>query len=72
MTAGITQKRAELLFRITTYFEPDTILEIGTSLGLATAALAGSKSIGKNAKIVTLEGCPETSSIAKFNCKNSI
>jgi predicted O-methyltransferase YrrM len=36
--------RAELLFRITTYFEPDTILEIGTSLGLATAALAlGSK-----------------------------
>jgi hypothetical protein len=27
MTAGITQKRAELLFRITTYFEPDTILE---------------------------------------------
>jgi predicted O-methyltransferase YrrM len=46
MTAGITQKRAELLFRITTYFEPDTILEIGTSLGLATAALAlGSKSI---------------------------
>jgi predicted O-methyltransferase YrrM len=44
MTAGITQKRAELLFRITTYFEPDTILEIGTSLGLATAALAlGSK-----------------------------
>jgi hypothetical protein len=26
----------------------------------------GSKSIGKNAKIVTLEGCPE------FNVKNSI
>jgi predicted O-methyltransferase YrrM len=76
ITAGITQKRAELLFRITTYFEPDTILEIGTSLGLATAALAlGSKSIGKNAKIVTLEGCPETSSIAKiqlqkFNLNN--
>jgi hypothetical protein len=42
---------------------------------LATAALAlGSKSIGKNAKIVTLEGCPETSSIKiqlqKFNLNN--
>jgi predicted O-methyltransferase YrrM len=70
MTAGITQ--------LNYYSESPPILnlillEIGTSLGLATAALAlGSKSIGKNAKIVTLEGCPETSSIAKFNCKNSI
>ena len=39
-TAGISPKRAELLFRITNYFQPETILEIGTSLGLATSALA--------------------------------
>lgn len=69
-TAGIRQKRAELLFRITNYFQPDSILEIGTSLGLATAAL----SLGNpKAQITTLEGCPETSSIGKiqlqkFNC----
>jgi predicted O-methyltransferase YrrM len=56
-TAGITAKRAELLFRIVKYFQPTNILEIGTSLGLATAALALGN---KDAKITTLEGCPNT------------
>ncbi|NNT72210.1 class I SAM-dependent methyltransferase [Flavobacterium sp. IMCC34852] len=61
-TAGITQKRAELLFRITKYFQPDTILEIGTSLGLATSAL----SLGNpKAKITTLEGCENTLAVAQ-------
>ena len=71
-TAGISSKRAELLFRITNYFQPESILEIGTSLGLATSAL----SFGNiKATIITLEGCPETAKIAqlqlqKFNCNN--
>ena len=65
-TAGISRKRAELLFRITHYFQPDSVLEIGTSLGLATAALSlGSQSVGIKAKITTLEGCPNTMAIAK-------
>lgn len=64
--AGISPKRAELLFRIVNYFQPNTILEIGTSLGLATSAL----SLGsKNAKVITLEGCPNTLSIAKNQCQ---
>ncbi|MBC7845651.1 MAG: class I SAM-dependent methyltransferase [Flavobacterium sp.] len=72
-TAGISSKRAELLFRITNYFQPDTILEIGTSLGLATSALA----LGNpKAKITTLEGCPNTMVLAKnqlqlFNMSNA-
>ena len=62
-TAGISPKRAELLFRLTNYFQPTTILEIGTSLGLATSALA----LGNpKAKIITLEGCPETAKIAQL------
>ena len=66
-TAGITSKKAELLFRIVRYFQPEQILEIGTSLGLATSAL----SIGNsNAKITTLEGCPNTLSIAKSQLQN--
>lgn len=64
-TAGISPKRAELLFRIVNYFQPHTILEIGTSLGLATSAFSlGSRSVGIKSKITTLEGCPETAKIA--------
>ena len=60
--AGITKKRAELLFRITYYFQPESILEIGTSLGLATSAL----SLGNvKSKITTLEGCPNTLHVAQ-------
>lgn len=71
-TAGISPKRAELLFRVTNYFKPENILEIGTSLGLATSALA----LGNTeAKVITLEGCPQTALAAKnqlkkFNCEN--
>ena len=62
-TAGITDKRSELLFRVVKYFQPKHVLEIGTSLGLATSAL----SIGnKNSKITTLEGCPETAKVAQL------
>jgi len=70
--AGISSKRAELLFRIVNYFQPENILEIGASLGLATSAL----SLGNtNAKIVTLEGCPNTINqcqlqFQKFNINN--
>lgn len=66
--AGISSTDAKLLFRIVRYFQPETILEIGTSLGLATSALA----INNLGEITTLEGCPETAKVAqsqfeKFN-----
>lgn len=65
-TAGISPKRAQLLFRIADYLQPETILEIGTSLGLATSAL----SLGNpQASITTLEGCPNTMAIAKNQFK---
>ena len=60
--AGISNKRAQLLFRITQYFQAESILEIGTSLGLATSAL----SLGNpKANIITLEGCPNTMAMAQ-------
>lgn len=60
--AGIPYRRAKLLYRITKYFQPDSILELGTSLGMATCSL----SLGTpKARIITIEGCPETASIAQ-------
>ena len=70
--AGINNKKAALLLRIITYFEIKNMLEIGTSVGLGTAAL----SIGNpKATITTLEGCENTASIAQklfdtFKLKN--
>ena len=70
--AGISRKHSELLIRVTEYFKPTTILEIGTSLGIGTASL----SIGNpKSKIVTLEGCSNTAKVAqnqfkKFDLKN--
>jgi predicted O-methyltransferase YrrM len=71
-TAGISPKRAQLLYRIAAYFQPENILELGTSVGLASAAL----SLGnQKATITTLEGCPNTLAIAQnqfqfFGLKN--
>ena len=60
--AGVNSKRANLLSKIINYFEPKTILEIGTSLGIGTTALH----VGNpNAKITTLEGCKNTAGVAK-------
>ena len=76
INAGISVKRAELLFRIVHYFQPENILEIGTSLGLATTALSlgleaktNRAKLNKNATITTLEGCLNKISIAKMQCQ---
>jgi len=61
-TAGISPKRAELLFRVTNYFQPKNILEIGTSLGLATSALASGS---KESFLLSVEGCKNTLSVAE-------
>ena len=64
--AGISKKRSELLIRLTSYFKPTSILEIGTSLGIGTASLH----LGNpKSNITTLEGCPETIQVAKNQFK---
>ncbi|WP_405199471.1 O-methyltransferase [Christiangramia sp. LLG6405-1] len=69
--AGITLFRAKLLSRIIKYLNIENALELGTSLGLASAAMAANNST----KLTTIEGCKETAKIArkqfeKFDFKN--
>ena len=62
--AGTTNYRAMLLYRLVNYFKITSILELGTSLGIATYAM----SIGnKDAAITTIEGCPNISKFTEDN-----
>ncbi|TDN37524.1 class I SAM-dependent methyltransferase [Hymenobacter sp. UV11] len=60
--AAKSPRLAQLLFRLVNHFQPATILELGTSLGLTTAylALADSRS-----QVLTFEGCPNTAAVAR-------
>ena len=64
-TAGISIKHARLLNRLVRYLNIDHALELGTALGMATAALAA----GNRVEIATIEGCPETAKIAEEKFK---
>jgi len=71
-TAEKNKKYAQLLFRLVKEFQPETIIDLGTSLGLTTLYLSEGNS---TAKITTIEGCSETSALAKenfakYNAKN--
>ncbi|WP_299116106.1 class I SAM-dependent methyltransferase [uncultured Winogradskyella sp.] len=65
-TSSSSKKESKLLFRVTQYFNFNTILELGTSLGMGTYALALAN---KFSKISTIEGCPNTSNFAKSKFK---
>jgi predicted O-methyltransferase YrrM len=55
--SGTPLNRAQLLYRVVHYFKPEHTLELGTSLGIATQAMA----LGNpNNSIVSLEGCPNS------------
>lgn len=57
-------KYGQLLFRMVNYYQPATIVELGTSLGTTTAYLAGGN---PHAQVVTLEGAKAVAAIAQQN-----
>ncbi|WP_417860764.1 O-methyltransferase [Winogradskyella sediminis] len=59
-------KDAKLLYRVSTYFTIKKGLELGTSLGMGTYALALAD---RNAKITTIEGCTNTAAFSKSKLK---
>lgn len=55
---------AQMLFRLARYFDPGTVLELGTSFGLTTLYLARG---AENGTVITVEGCPQTHRIAQHH-----
>jgi predicted O-methyltransferase YrrM len=60
--AGSSSRQGRWLFHLVRHLQPASILELGTSLGLGTLYLAGG---APAAKIITLEGCPQTAAVAR-------
>lgn len=61
-TAAKPRPLGQLLFRLVNHFQPRTVLELGTSLGLTTAYLATPAS---KSRVITFEGCPATATVAR-------
>lgn len=57
-------KFGKLFFRMIERFQPETILELGTSLGITTLYLSKAR---PEAEVITFEGCPETAKVAEHN-----
>jgi predicted O-methyltransferase YrrM len=61
--SSVTVKKGRLLYRLAKDLNPGIILELGTCLGISTLYLAAA---APNAKIITMEGCPETAGRARL------
>ncbi len=59
--AGVSSKRAKLLNRLIPYLQIKTALELGTSLGIGTTAMAFENN---DTHITSIEGCSETAAVA--------
>ena len=58
------RKFAQLLFRMVQKYQPQTLLELGTSFGITSAYLCNGNA---NGKLYTLEGSPSIAQIARKN-----
>lgn len=64
------RKQAEFLYRLVRRFQPATIIELGTSLGLSSLYLAKASA---NSRLYTIEGCPQLAAYAhdQFNAQHA-
>lgn len=56
------EKFGKLFYRLVQNFKPETVLELGTSLGLTTLYLSKAN---PNAEVISFEGCPQTAAKAR-------
>lgn len=62
--SSVSPKFGQLLYRLSAYFKPGIILELGTALGISTSYLAFGNPEGT---VITIEGDPETATLAQKN-----
>ena len=62
--AAKPKKYGQLLFRMVKYYQPATIIELGTSLGITSSYLSLAK---PDARLITMEGSKEIGEVAKRN-----
>jgi predicted O-methyltransferase YrrM len=60
-SAAKPRKYGQLLYRMVKYYQPNTILELGTSLGITTSYLSMAK---PDATVITMEGSDQIASLA--------
>ena len=65
--AAKSKKFGQLLFRMIKHYQPATILELGTSLGITTSYLSLAK---PGARLITMEGSKEIAEVTKRNFRN--
>lgn len=59
---AVSEAQGELLFRLVNYFEPQYILELGTSLGISTMYMSCAR---KQSNIHTIEGSASVAALAR-------
>lgn len=62
--AGSTAQQGRQLFLLAQWLAPETMLELGSSVGIGTLYLASAK---RGTRFLSLEGCPQTAAVARNN-----
>jgi predicted O-methyltransferase YrrM len=63
-SAASSPRDAQVMFRLINFLKPKNIVELGTSMGIATAYFSRA---ALNARLLTLEGCPNIAAQARQN-----
>jgi predicted O-methyltransferase YrrM len=61
-----SKRLAQLIYRLAKAHKPQSIIELGTCLGITSAYLS---KVNESITVTTIEGCPETAKIAAGNFK---
>lgn len=62
--SAVSPRFGRLYYQLVKHFKPTTILELGTSLGFGTLFLSSAR---PEAKVITIESCPQTAAKAQIN-----